>query len=312
MKIYRGLSDKSLKPARRAVAVGIFDGVHKGHRRILSRAIGEARRIGGRAMAVTFDPHPNKILRCEADPPIILSLEHRLRLFVSMGLDEALVIRFDKRFSGMTHETFLEKALIGKLGMRSLSVGYDFRFGKKGAGDAAYLRRAAAETGFALSVADALKDRGEIVSSTRIRRLIESGDLKLASRMLGRPVSVYGTVVRGRGRGKKVGFPTANLNPHHETLPPSGVYAAWGYLGGRRLQGVIHIGQRPTFGDRQKSLEVHFLDFHKDIYGREVELIFVSKLRDTKKFDNPAELGKAIASDIRRSERVLARKTVLI
>lgn len=308
MKIYRGLADKTLKSAPRAVAVGIFDGVHKGHRRILARAIGEARRLGGRAMVVTFDPHPNKILRREADPPIILSLEHRLRLFESLGIDEALVIRFDKKFAGMSHKDFLLKSLLARLGMRSLSVGYDFRFGKKGVGDTAYLRQASLEEGFSLSVAPALKRQGEIISSTRIRHLIEAGKLKQASRMLGRPVSVYGTVVKGRGRGKKVGFPTANLNPHHETLPPNGVYAAWGDLGGHPLQGVIHIGQRPTFGDRQKSLEVHFLNFHRDIYGRDVELIFVSKLRDTNRFRSSGDLAKAIASDIRKAARILALK----
>ena len=124
---------------------------------------------------------------------------------------------------------------------------------------------------------------------------------------MGRPVSVYGRVVPGRGRGKFVGFPTANLNPHHETLPPSGVYAAWGYLNGKKLKGVIHIGQRPTFKDKERSLEVHFLNFHGDIYGREVELIFVRRLRGIRKFKNPTRLAEAIQADIRRAKRIFSR-----
>jgi riboflavin kinase/FMN adenylyltransferase len=146
---------------------------------------------------------------------------------------------------------------------------------------------------------------GKIISSTRIRRLIASGRLEEASRMLGRPVSIYGDVVRGRGRGRRLGYPTANLNPHHETLPPPGVYAVKGLLGRRALKGVVHIGQRPTFAEKDASVEAHFIGFHGDLYGREAELFFVQKLRPIRRFSGPLALKKAIQKDIAAARAVL-------
>ena len=151
----------------------------------------------------------------------------------------------------------------------------------------------------------ALKSAGTVISSTRIRVLIEKGDLKKASEMLGRPVSVVGTVEHGHGRGKSIGFPTANLNPHHEALPPAGVYAANGYLEKKKLRGVISIGPKPTFGDSNKGLEVHFLKFNQNIYGRKIELLFVKRLRDIQRFATPELLGKAIARDIKSAQKIL-------
>ncbi|MBI3253092.1 MAG: bifunctional riboflavin kinase/FAD synthetase [Candidatus Omnitrophica bacterium] len=301
MKIYQGFRDKRLKKRPRAVAIGIFDGVHRGHRKIIQKALGAARRSRAASLVVTFEPHPNKILRPGQKHPILMSLEHRLRLFERLGIAEVLVIRFDRRFSKITHEDFLRGLLLKRLGMKSLCVGHDFRFGFRGRGDARYLRQESGKRGFGFSLVAPLKVRGRTISSTRIRRLIERGHLRKAEEMLGRPVSVYGTVIHGRGRGRSVGFPTANLNPHHETLPPRGVYAARGFLGERELAGVIHIGKRPTFADRQASLEVHFLNFHKNIYGREVELIFIKKLRPIRKFRDKAALAEAIREDIRKA-----------
>lgn len=304
LKIYHGLGDKRLKPRARSVAIGVFDGVHRGHRAILSGAIQAAKRRGLSPMVVTFHPHPQAVLRMEKRPAILLSLPHRLRLFEEIGVREVVLVRFNKAFSRIPHEIFLKK--LHRIGMRALCVGSDFRFGCGGKGDAAYLKRAASTGNFALRLVRPLKDQKDTISSTHIRKLIEKGELEKAGRMLGRPVSVYGTVVHGRGRGKKIGFPTANLNPHHETLPPAGVYAAWGRLGRRKLKGLIHIGRRPTFKDRQSSLEVHLLGFHEDIYGRDIELLFVRKLRDIIPFRTPAELSAAIRRDAVRARRILA------
>ena len=302
MKIYNGFKDKRIRQKPRCIAVGIFDGVHRGHQRILSRALKDARRLHAEPMVITFEPHPNKVLRPERSQPILMSLSHRLRFFEKLGIQETLVIRFNKKFSKISHDFFLNELLHKKLAMKSLSVGVDFRFGFRGLGNAKFLSEESKRLGFRLSLAPPLKVDGAVISSTRIRRLIEKGDFKKAERMLGRPVSVYGMVVRGRGRGRSIGFPTANLNPHHETLPPSGVYAAWGFLNQTKLKGVIHIGQRPTFHDRQKSLEVHFFNFHKNIYGLEVELFFISRLRAIKKFKNREALVRAIQKD---SEKAL-------
>jgi riboflavin kinase/FMN adenylyltransferase len=233
-----------------------------------------------------------------------MSLQHRLRLFEKMGLSETLVVRFTKRFSRITREGFLKK-LLQRAGVRTLAVGHDFRFGHRGRGESRFLRDRSRALGFHLSIIPAFRHRGEIISSTRIRRLIERGNLKKAGEMLGRPVSVYGNVVRGRGRGKSLGYPTANLNPHHETLPPAGVYAVWGLLDGQKLKGVVHIGARPTFRERECSVEAHFLNFNGIIYGREVELIFVKKLRPIRRFKDQASLVRAIRRDASQALRIL-------
>ena len=298
MKVYEGVGGVRLRKKSRSIAIGVFDGVHRGHQVILSRMLRRSHDSRLISMVVTFDPHPLKILEPRSAHPILMSLPHRLRLFEEMGISEALVIRFTRTFSRMDRERFLSDLLIGRLGLGALSVGYDFRFGTRGLGDLEFLRAKACERNFLLSVCRPLKYGKQIISSTWIRRLILSGDLRTASLMLGRPVSVYGTVIHGRGRGRASGFPTANLNPHHETIPPDGVYAVWGELGGRCLKGMLHIGARPTYGEGERSLEVHFLDFSGDIYGKEVELIFLKRLRPIRKFDNPAELTRAIRKDI--------------
>ncbi len=305
MKIYHGFKDPALKPRPRAVAIGIFDGVHRGHQKILKAMLRQASQKKLTPLVLTFDPHPIKILKPSAAHPIIMSLAHRLRFLESMGIQETLVIYFDKKFAAISHPDFLTKLLIKKLGMKSLSVGHDFRFGRGGQGDILFLKKESKALDTHLQVVSPLTFKNEIISSTRIRQLVERGDLSKATQMLGRPVSVYGTVVRGRGRGKSLGFPTANLNPHHETLPPGGVYAAWGYLGKRKLKGVIHIGQRPTFKDRQATLEVHFLNFHEKIYGSDIELIFVKRLRETRAFESPQALITAIRKDAKQALQAL-------
>ncbi len=309
MKIYRSLTDKDLKTKPRSVAIGIFDGVHLGHQKILKEALTVARKKKISLCVVTFDPHPEKILNSKGQSPkILMSLEHRLSLLKSFGVDEALVIPFNLRIAKITHVDFLEKILIGRLGMRALSVGEDFCFGKKAMGDIAYLAQRSEELGFSFFAAKHVLFLKAAISSTRIRREIEAGHLEEASKMLGRAVSVSGTVIRGHGRGKAIGFPTANLNPHHETLPPAGVYAAFGIVGRHRLKGVVHIGKRPTFGESDPSLEAHFLQFHSAIYGKTVELFFVKLLRPTRRFSSAKTLKIAIQGDIHRAAKHLLDK----
>ena len=305
MKVYYWPEDRGRIPAcSRSVAIGIFDGVHRGHRKILDRILGRPA-----PTVVTFDPHPGKILHPkEFYPTILMSLGHRLRTFEKMGVREVLVVRFNRRLSEWSHEKFLSEILLKRLKMRLVSVGHDFRFGYRGLGDRFTLESQGKKCGFRVEASGPLRFQGKPVSSTRIRRAIEKGELSLAGRMLGRPVSVYGTVVRGRGRGKKLGFPTANLNPHHEALPPPGVYAVVGFLGKKPLKGVIHIGEKPTFKDRQKSLEVHFFDFHNDIYGRDLELIFVARLRAIRRFGSVERLIKAIRADSAKARKILDKR----
>jgi riboflavin kinase/FMN adenylyltransferase len=305
MRVYHGIKDPLLKMAGRSIAIGIFDGVHRGHRRILRRLLADAELLGTRSMVVTFEPHPLKVLNAAQKAPILISLAHRLKFFRSMGIQEVLIVRFNRNFSRLSREQFLSEWLIRSLSMKSLAVGYDFRFGYKGMGDAAYLRERSKVLGFKLSLVGPLKDGGEVISSTRIRRLIEGGQLKRASMMLGRPVSVYGTVIRGHRRGQKMGIPTANLDPHHETLPPAGVYAAWGLLSGRRLRAAVHIGGRPTFGEKEKSIEAHFFDSELNLYGKELELLFYRRIRPIRRFKTARHLISAIRRDISHAREVL-------
>ena len=299
MKIYRGFFDPKLKRKRRSVAIGIFDGVHRAHQTILKGAVRAAKKNRAGSLVVTFDPHPQKVLSGnKKNPPFLMSLEHRIRVMESLGIQETLVVRFDKKFSRISREVFLRGLLVGRAGMISLGVGHDFRFGRNAEGDLGYLSQEAKELDFGLSVCKPLKVQGEIISSTVIRNLVEKGNFKKAARMLGRPVSIFGTVIHGRGRGKGLGFPTANLDPHHETLPPEGVYAVRGMLGIRPLRGVLHIGKRPTFKDAEKSVEVHWLDLKRDLYDREIELFFVKRLRATRRFADAQALGRAIQRDI--------------
>lgn len=297
MRVFWRLDDKRLTRSPRSVAIGIFDGVHLGHQRIIRRAVTQAQRMGIRSLVLTFDPHPERILRPHARHPLLMSLAHRLRFFDRLGVDETLVLVFDRKMAAVSRETFLDKILLGRLGMRALTVGHDFRFGQGGQGDENFLRQRSRQTPFILATVGALKSGTRIISSTRIRRLIECGNLSEAARMLGRPVSVYGTVVRGRGRGRLLGYPTANLDPHHETLPPDGVYAAWSHLNGRLRKGVIHIGARPTFKERDKSVEAHFFDFQAELYGHEIEVCFGPKLRPIQRFASRPALIQAIKND---------------
>ena len=216
-------------------------------------------------------------------------------------MKETLVIPFTKKFAGASHQDFLYGLLLHKLGMKALSVGDDFRFGHRALGDRHYLEEESRYAGFGLYLTRPLRFGGRAISSTRIRQLIERGDLSGAARMLGRPVSLYGTVVHGRGRGKSVGFPTANLDPHHETLPKAGVYAAKGVLGRRRLLCVVHIGQRPTFRDTEKSVEVHFPGLRGSLYGREIEPFFLERLRGIRRFSGKEALARQIRADIRKA-----------
>lgn len=306
MKIYSGFSDKRLNVRPRAVAIGVFDGVHLGHQKIVRAMCGDAVRLRLSPCVVTFDPHPSRVLgRGDSDSGVLLSLDHRLSLLGRLGVRECVVVRFDRAFAAVPAETFLEELLVGRLGMRSLSVGSGFRFGRHAAGDERLLRDGAARFGYRFHAVTPLKRSGEIVSSTRIRRMILEGRLRAASALLGRPYAVVGTVVSGRGRGRGLGFPTANLDPHHEILPPDGVYAAASKIDGRVRAAGVSIGPRPTFGDREKTLEVHFPGLSKNLYGKDIELEFRKRLRPLRRFSSPQALANAIRSDIEKTLNLL-------
>lgn len=296
MKVIYGISQ--IKKYRRPVVVlGVFDGVHLAHRRILKETVRVARRIKATSIAMTFWPHPQ-------GEDSLYSLEHRLRLISQLGIDVCIVIRFNKAFSRIAPEEFIKRILVKKLRAYYIFVGRNFRFGRGARGDFRTLNRLSYLYNFKVKVFNLMKIDHRPVSSTYIRRLITKGNLNKAKKLLCQPVSILGTVIRGTSLGKRLGFPTANINPHHEVLPPSGVYAVNIIFGNKRLNGLCYIGTKPTFrAQTSKNIEVYIFNFNKDIYGRNLEIQFIKKLRKEKKFTSGNTLAEQIKKDISKSQR---------
>jgi riboflavin kinase / FMN adenylyltransferase len=293
---------QELKPEGRKVclAIGFFDGVHLGHQQVIRQTLTDARQHEAIALVITFDRHPNAVVAPSRVPPLIYSLPQKLRAIEALGADTVLLIRFDKAFSEQTGEAFV-RGLACELGhIQSLCVGANFVFGHKRGGNVELLKKLGAELNFAMHGMAAVSLDGQAVSSTRIRAAIRAGDLDSVSQMLGRAYSVAGTVVRGDGLGQQLGFPTANLDTAGLALPPHGVYAVHAETGGRTCRAVLNIGQRPTLQspNPQLRVEAHLIDFAGDLYGQEVEVVFVEKLRAEKKFGSLGELRHQIAQDI--------------
>ena len=300
MKIIHAADE--LKPAGRKVclAIGFFDGVHLGHQQIIRQTLTDARQHEAFALVITFDRHPNAVVAPHRLPPLIYSLPQKLRAIESLGADRLLLIHFDKAFSEQTGEAFI-RGLARDLGrVQSLCVGANFLFGHKRSGNVELLKQLGAELKFAVHGLAAVSLDGKAVSSTRIREAIRLGDLDGASQMLGRAYSLAGTVVRGDGLGHQLGFPTANLDTAGLALPPNGVYAVHAEVRGKRHRAVLNIGHRPTLQSPapQLRVEAHLIDFAGELYGQELEVTFVEKLRPEKKFPSLADLRAQIARDI--------------
>ena len=296
------------KPKNPVVALGIFDGVHIGHAKVLNEAIKRANAIKGTSVALTFSPHPLEVLSPKTAPPLLTSIGHRIKLIISLGVDLCCPVRFDKKLSNLTPDQFVRKILVDNLGAKEVVVGYDYAFGNGRKGNIATLKELGKRYGFKVREVKPVKVRGIIVSSSRIRTLIESGGLQTASSLLGRPVSILGTVVKGDLRARRLGYPTANIKPEHEVIPPPDIYAVMVKIGGVRKRGILYIGTRPTFplAGRVPTktgrsitpvVEVHILDYCKKIYGKVIEVLFIKRLRSEKKFKNQDDLIKQIKKD---------------
>ncbi len=323
MKVYKSLSDlgREQKPVR--LAAGYFDGVHRGHRAVIRRVIAEARSRGEAAWIMTFDMHPLKLLTPRASPPLLTSTPHKIRLLESGGIQGCVVLRFTRVMARLGPEQFIAKLVksVGKL--RGLVVGSNWTFGKSGAGTPELLKKLGADHGFEVSVVPPVRWRGGLISSTRIRRAVTVGKLDEAAAMLGREFSITGAVVSGRGIGaRRIGIPTANVNPHNEAIPAAGVYVIRAVVGRRCYDGVANVGVRPTFSrapgfpvgkggksaERRKVLEAHLFGLHADIRGREIEVFFVKRLRAERRFDTLPALKARILLDIERAKKILAVK----
>jgi riboflavin kinase/FMN adenylyltransferase len=293
---------KNLNAAGRKVclAIGVFDGVHLGHQQIIRQTISDARQHEGIALVVTFDQHPNAIVAPDKTPPLIYSQSQKSRAIESLGADALLVLHFDKAFSEQTGEAFI-RSLARDLGsIQSICVGAEFVFGHKRSGNVELLKKLGAELNFAVHGIAAVSLDDKVVSSTRIREAIRNADFDAANQMLGRAYSIAGLVAQGDKLGRMLGFPTANLDTTGMLLPPNGVYAAHARVGGKEFRAVLNIGIRPTVGQKATAprLEVHLLDFAGGIYGTEMEVTFVARLRSEMKFDSLDALKAQITRDI--------------
>jgi riboflavin kinase/FMN adenylyltransferase len=300
MEILSGLESLPEPRLRSPIVTwGVFDGVHRGHRSVLSQVLSWARRDGVSSALVTFDRHPEEVLR-GTKVPMVTPLGERLKLLDELGLDFCLVLNFTLEFSKTTAEQFIRDLVAGRMGAKGIVLGHDSRFGKDRAGDLDFLSRLGREVGLEVAQTEPEIFEGRPVSSSLIREAILAGRLDQAGYLLGRPPAVYGTVVRGDRRGSALGFPTANLELHHAVRPPGGVYAAAVPLDGTLYKAVVNIGTRPTF--RQQGgevIEAHLLDYRGgDLYGRNLEVRFLARIRDEQKFDGPDSLKKQISADI--------------
>lgn len=308
MQIIYGLN--KLKPLHKnsAVAIGVFDGMHIGHRKIIGELVSIARSKDLVSVVVTFDPHPLKVLCSSPNAPSLISVKHRLKLMAEMGVDMVLVVRFTRAFSRMEPQKFVEKVLVGKLLSKYILFGNNFYFGAGARGGADMLKIMAGQLGYRVKMIRPVMIGRKTVSSSLIREYIMSGNLKKAAKFLGRTVSVLGTVVSGARLARQLGYPTANVNPHHEVVPPSGVYAVIVKIDGRFKKGVLNIGVRPTFyssRDKEPAIEVHIFGFNGWIYGKDIEVLFIEKMRDENEFKDADALIKQIKLD-----GILARKVL--
>ena len=283
-----------------SLAIGMFDGVHLGHQQLIRQAVADAEQYEGIALAITFDRHPNSIVAPQRVPPLIYSHSQKLRAIASLGVDAALVIPFTQEFSAQPADVFIRSFTQRLAPVHSICVGSSFVFGHKRSGNVAMLQQLGRELGFIVHGIAAVSLDGKVVSSTRIRETVRAGERDRASQMLGREYALCGEIVRGDELGRKLGVPTANLDVSGRLVPPNGVYAVHAYVEGKRHRAVANIGHRPTLLSPAPELrvEAHLLDFNHDLYGQELELTFVEKLRDEQKFSSIDELREQIARDI--------------
>jgi riboflavin kinase/FMN adenylyltransferase len=305
MEIIRNLEGFG-HPTAPVVALGNFDGVHVGHQAILKAASTRARALKGTAFALTFDPLPAKVLAPERAPRMIMTGDDKAELLRTSGIDGVIVLTFTLELSRLSPREFAREYLRKRIDARAVVVGHNVSFGHDRAGDSSTMVALGQELGFEAIVVGPVKLDDFEVSSTCLRETIAAGDLKQAARMLGRYHFLTGPVVHGRERGRTIGFPTANLQPRTECLPPDGVYATRTVLPDGTYQSITNIGMRPTFAEPERSFETHIFDFDHDLYDQEIRLELVERIRPERKFASGQELAAQIASDLKRAKEILA------
>ena len=301
MKIFHGTENANiLRPT--VLTLGVFDGLHLGHQRIMQKVVERANAVGAHATAITFDPHPRAVLHPESAPPLLQTLDQRLANFEVLGIEQAIVIPFDRDFAAQSAEDFISEIIRDRLHAREVYLGKGFAFGRARGGNIELLRKMSSELGFVADEVDEVRLRGQRISSSRIRELLAAGEVNLVRRMLGRPYGVEGVIIRGDRRGHTIGFPTANLHPHNRVIPKFGVYATATLIDGTWRRSITNIGVRPTFGvDAEPSIESYVFDFDGDLYGDVLRVRFLHRIRDERKFSGIDELKAQIERDSQRA-----------
>ncbi len=307
MKIVRGLKSMPVLDGDTYVTIGMFDGVHLGHQKIL-RELKKMAGGKGRTVLFTFSPHPVKYLNPKGKFYEITTMKTRIALVGEFGLDYFVIEKFGGEISQLPPERFIDEVLLGKLRAKGVVVGYDFLFGKDRKGSTELLKELGEKKGFQVRVVEPVTFTGTIVSSTRIRELVLSGRVREAAFLLGREFFLTGKVIAGAGRGRELGFPTANIDVNEELLPLPGVYAVKARVRGNLEKGVANVGFNPTFGEKTLRVEIHLFDFRENIYGEEISVYFIDRIRDERKFSGADALVSQVMSDIVVAKKILESK----
>ena len=306
MEILRSIPELAKLPGPLFLAIGVFDGVHRGHQAVISTSARHAQSENGTPVVVTFDPHPMKVLRPHDAPHLLTATPHKIALIRDLGVRHLLVIKFDKTFAATPPEDFVQQLVTCSKPLREICVGHEWSFGKDRRGNLDLLKKLGARFHFDVVGIPPVKVNAAVVSSTAIRHAVEKGDFAAAAAMLGRQYTILGTVKAGARLGKKLGYPTANLSAHSEQFPPNGVYLAEARIRGTSYHGVVNLGYRPTVSSAtaERVLEIYLLDFDRDIYGEDVEVRFVRYLRPEKKFENIDALVRQIERDVQQAREL--------
>jgi len=310
MKIFHGTDNANILRGT-VLTLGVFDGLHLGHQRIMQTVVESAKANKLVPTVITFDPHPRAVLHPENSPPLLQTLDQRLANFEVLGIEQAIVIRFDKEFAGTDAETFLRDIVHERLQAREVFLGKGFFFGKNRGGNIELLKRMSMELGFFADEVAEVRLRGQRISSSKIRKLLAEGKVNLARRMLGRPYGVEGQIIHGFERGRTIGFPTANLHPHNRVIPKFGVYATATLINNEWRRSITNVGVRPTFeNDLNPSIESYVFDFDGDLYGDVLRVRFLHRIRDERKFSGIDELRAQIQRDTHRALNYFAHEGV--
>ncbi|MCD6490001.1 MAG: bifunctional riboflavin kinase/FAD synthetase [Thermodesulfobacterium sp.] len=305
MKIY---TPKDLPlPFETVITIGSFDGIHLGHKVLFEETFKLSKLLNAKPVVVSFDPHPRIILFPESEFKLLTTLEEKIHILSELGVDSLILIPFTKTFSEFSPDLFVQEYIVDKLKAKGVIVGFNFRFGKKKMGNIDYLEQIAQKYNFVVKAVPPVILNGVTISSSTIRNLIAKAQIEEANKLLGRPYFILGKVIKGRGRGKKLGFPTANIEVSPlKMLPPAGVYAVLVTVNGEKFRGALNIGKRPTFEEKDFSVEVYIFNFNREIHGKTLKIEIIKHIREEKKFSSVEELKNQIKKDCELIDKILS------